>query len=140
MHEKSDVQLLCGNICLIKNTRVYTVYSTIGYVGILVWFITFDQLTPFPEEISLLIVGYLSAHHVFNPFIAGLFCLAGFLAVDTGYFFLSKKGSSFIKKITKGSSSVLESYKKKLQDNMPKAVIFLCFIPRMRMFAPTPLP
>ena len=27
-----------------------------GYLGIYIWFITFDQLTPFPEEISLLII------------------------------------------------------------------------------------
>ena len=107
-----------------------------GYVGILVWFITFDQFTPFPEEISLLVVGYLSAHHIFNPVIAGLFSLAGFLAVDTAYFFLSKKGSGFIKKRTKGSSALMQSLKEKLKTNLPKSLLIICFIPRMRMFAP----
>ena len=107
-----------------------------GYIGILIWFISFDQLTPFPEEVSLLIVGYLAAHHIFHPVLAGVFCLAGFLSVDTAYFFLSKKGSSFIKKLTKGSSSLMQSYKDKIKTNMPKALIVLCFIPRMRMFAP----
>ncbi|MGH2565667.1 MAG: hypothetical protein ACRDE5_14215, partial [Ginsengibacter sp.] len=28
-----------------------------GYLGIFIWFITFDQITPIPEEISLLLVG-----------------------------------------------------------------------------------
>src|SRR5215470_16326525 len=80
--------------------------SRVGYIGI-IWFITFDQLTPIPEEISLLIVGYLSAHNIFNPVVAGICCLAGFIAVDTIYFFLSKKGSSFISKRIKKSSSVM---------------------------------
>ena len=107
-----------------------------GYIGILLWFLTFDQITPIPEEISLLIIGYLSDHQIFNPFIAGAFSLAGFLIVDTIYFFLSKKGSSFIKKKTKNSSSIIQSYKNKLRTNTPKAIMVLCFIPRMRMFAP----
>jgi membrane protein DedA with SNARE-associated domain len=107
-----------------------------GYFGIVLWFLTFDQFTPIPEEISLLIIGYLSAHQIFNPVMAGAFCLIGFLTVDTIYFFLSKKGSAFIKKKTKSNSSIIQSYKNKLQTNTPKAIMILCFIPRMRMFAP----
>jgi membrane protein DedA with SNARE-associated domain len=110
--------------------------SRLGYIGIIAWFITFDQLTPIPEEISLLIVGYLSAHNIFNPVVAGICCLAGFVAVDILYFFLSKKGSAFISKKIKMSSSIMDAYKDKLKHNMFSAVAMLCFIPRMRMFAP----
>ena len=121
---------------ILKTPDFFQFVARFGYIGILVWFLTFDQLTPIPEEVSLLIVGYLSAHEVFNPVIAGIFCLSGFLIVDTVYFFLSKKGSSWIKKKTKGSSSFMESYKNKLKTNTPRAILILCFIPRMRMFAP----
>jgi membrane protein DedA with SNARE-associated domain len=107
-----------------------------GYIGLLLWFLTLDQFTPIPEEVSLLIVGYLSAHRVFHPVIAGIFCLTGFLIVDTIYFYLSKQGSSWIKKKTRDSSPVLESYKNKLKKNTLKAILVLCFMPRMRMFAP----
>ena len=110
--------------------------SRLGYIGILIWFITFDQLTPIPEEISVLIVGYLSTHNTFNPVVAGICCLAGFITVDTGYFFLSKKGSSFISKKIKTSSAITDVYKDKLKHNTFRAVLVLCFIPRMRMFAP----
>jgi len=110
--------------------------SQFGYIGILLWFITFDQLTPIPEEVSLLIIGYLSSHGVFNPFLAGVFSLAGFLIVDTGYYFLSKRGSSWIKTKTKGFSRLMKSYETQLKKNTPRAILILCFIPRMRMFAP----
>jgi len=110
--------------------------SRFGYIGIVVWFITFDQLTPLPEEISLLIMGYLCVHNVFNPVLAGISSLIGFLIIDCIYFLLSKKGSSFIKKKTEGSSSFMESYRNKLKHHTFKAVFVLCFIPRMRLFAP----
>jgi membrane protein DedA with SNARE-associated domain len=121
---------------LLKTPGFSAFIAQFVYIGILLWFLTFDQFTPIPEEVSLLIIGYLSAHHVFNPVIAGVFCLAGFLIVDTIYFSLSKKGSAWIKKKTKGSSTAIESLKNQFAKNTGKATLILCFIPRMRMFAP----
>jgi membrane protein DedA with SNARE-associated domain len=107
-----------------------------GYIGIYLWFISFDQITPFPEEISLLIVGYLSAIGIFNPVLAGACCLLGFFTIDTIYFVLSKKGSSWIRKKTKGLSKLMQRYREKIKHQSLKAFFILCFIPRMRLFAP----
>jgi membrane protein DedA with SNARE-associated domain len=130
------VDITLSLLFLLKTPGFSTFIAHFGYIGILLWFLTFDQFTPIPEEVSLLIIGYLSAHHVFNPIIAGVFCLAGFLIVDTIYFFLSKKGSSWIKKRTKGSFAAIESLKNRFTKNTAKVTLLLCFIPRMRMFAP----
>jgi membrane-associated protein len=130
------VDITYSFLYLLRTPGFTAFISRFGYVGILLWFLTFDQFTPIPEEVSLLIVGYLSAHQIFNPVIAGVFCLTGFLIVDSIYFFLSKKGSSWIKKKTKGASPVMESFKSKLKKNTFNAMLILCFIPRMRMFAP----
>ena len=107
-----------------------------GYIGIYLWFISFDQITPIPEEVSLLVVGYFSAIGVFNPFLAGACCLLGFITVDSLYFVLSKKGSAFIKKKTKGLSGLMQGYRDKLKQHSFKVFFILCFIPRMRLFAP----
>lgn len=108
-----------------------------GYIGIFIWFITFDQLTPLPEEISLLLLGYLGAHHVLNPFIAAVVAFAGFLSVDTLYFQLVRTGSRLVKKKAgKTGSTFLAAYRGKLKENMPKTLLVLCFIPRMRMWGP----
>ena len=108
-----------------------------GYIGIYIWFISFDQITPIPEEISLLIVGYLCAHEVFDPIPAGLVCLAGFISADIAYYFLSKTGSKIIKKkSTHSKSSWIASYRQKLKEHMAKTIAILTFIPRMRMWAP----
>ena len=58
-----------------------------GYIGILLWFLSFDQLTPVSEEISLLAIGYLSAHHIFNPFLAW----PGFSSLTLLIFFIQKR-------------------------------------------------
>ncbi|HXL58388.1 MAG TPA: VTT domain-containing protein, partial [Chitinophagaceae bacterium] len=107
-----------------------------GYIGIFLWFISFDQLTPIPEEISLLVIGYLSANNVFNPVLAVFFSLLGCLTIDTIYFILSRQGNKFIKKKTKGSSSLMASYREKIKQHTVQAFLLLCFIPRMRLFAP----
>ncbi len=107
-----------------------------GYIGIFIWFITFDQITPFPEEISLIIVGYLSALGAFNPILAAACSLLGFFTIDTIYFLLAKKGSSFIRKKTKGLSKIMERYRQRIKKHSLKAFFVLCFIPRMRLFAP----
>src|SRR5438067_9082125 len=90
------------DILLLRSQHFSQFIEKFGYIGILVWFITFDQLAPIPEEISLLVLGYLSAQGIFNPVVAGIFSLIPFLMVDTVYFFLAKKGSTFLKKRLKG--------------------------------------
>jgi len=108
-----------------------------GYIGIFIWFITFDQISPIPEEISLLIVGYLCAHNAFHPVLAGLVCLAGFVTADIAYYYLFKTGSRlFKKKSGRSNTSWVARYKVKLKNNMPKTIATLNFIPRMRMWAP----
>lgn len=108
-----------------------------GYLGIFIWFITFDQITPIPEEISLLLVGYLSAHNIFNPFLAGAVAFSGMVCVDVLYYHLSKTGGHFLKKrVKKKPSKFVETYKEKLRQHTPRTLIILCFIPRMRMWGP----
>ena len=123
-------------LVLLDSLNFTTFIERFGYIGIFLWFISFDQLTPIPEEISLLVIGYLSANNVFNPVLAGFFSLLGCLTIDTIYFILSRQGNKFIKRKTKGSSSLMASYTEKIKQNAIKAFLLLCFIPRMRLFAP----
>jgi membrane protein DedA with SNARE-associated domain len=110
--------------------------SQYGYIGILIWFITLDQITPMPEEISLMVIGYLCAHGVFNPFLAGGVSLAAFLLIDFIYYRLTKAGKKVIKVKNSKLKWLMEHYKEKLQRHLARTILVLCFIPRMRMFAP----
>jgi len=108
-----------------------------GYIGIFLFFITVDQLTPLPEEITLLTIGYLASNHIFNPFFAGIASVAAFLFVDFVYFFLAKSGNKFIKKIVERKKSpLINKYKERLKDHFGITLLVLCFIPRMRLLVP----
>lgn len=107
-----------------------------GYLGIFLFFVTVDQLTFIPEEITLLTIGYLSSQGVFNPFIAGLISLAAFVSVDTVYFYLAKKGRRFTTRLHEKMGSNLKMIEEKLKNEFPKTLLILCFIPRMRLWAP----
>jgi membrane protein DedA with SNARE-associated domain len=111
--------------------------SVLGYLGIFLFFLTVDQITPIPEEISLLTIGYFSSKGVFNPFIAGAIALAAFLTVDTAYFFILKAGKRWGKRLQKKMDRpFLKGIKEKFTDHFPRALFVICFIPRMRMFSP----
>lgn len=108
-----------------------------GYLGILLFFLTIDQITPIPEEISLLTIGYLSSKGVFNPVIAGLISLAAFITVDTIYFFLVRSGRKWTERFRKRrKGSFLKRIETGISSNFAKTLLVLCFIPRMRMWAP----
>jgi membrane-associated protein len=112
-------------------------FDTIGYIGILIWFLTFDQLTPIPEEISLITIGYLSSKGIMEPVWAGIISFFSLLLVDVIYYLLSRSGSRLVKKFfDRSKSKVIHSYKDKLKKHLGKTVITLCFIPRMRFWNP----
>lgn len=108
-----------------------------GAIGIFIWFLTFDNLTPLPAEISLIIIGYLVAHNAFQPAGAMIASFLGLISVDIIYFWLTHSGNNFIMKLfNKKQGKFLDRYKKSMQTKMPQTLILLIFIPRMRMFGP----
>jgi membrane protein DedA with SNARE-associated domain len=109
----------------------------LGYIGIFLFFITVDQLTPLPEEITLLTIGYLASNNIFNPFFAGIASVMAFWTIDLIYFFLARSGNKFIEKfISRKKKSLINKYKEKLKKHFGITLIVLSFIPRMRLLCP----
>ncbi len=122
---------------IINNSVFLEYFRHLGYLGIFIFFITVDQLTPIPEEITLLTIGYLASHGVFNPILAGIISITAFLTVDTVYYFLSFSGNRIISNIlTKKNNLLVVNYKEKLKKHFGITLFVLCFIPRMRLFGP----
>src|SRR5205814_1730448 len=112
-------------------------FRSYGYLGIYIFFVTIDQIAPIPEEISLILIGYLAAHQFFNPVLAGIFSIAAFLTIDIVYFQLTKSGNKLFKKFTKKADSpAMKGYKNKLRTHMLKTLLGISFIPRVRLLAP----
>ncbi len=122
---------------LISSSVFLEYFRQLGYLGIFIFFITVDQLTPIPEEITLLTIGYLASQGVFNPIFAGIVSVAAFLTVDSVYYFLSLSGNKIISNLlSKKNNSIITKYKEKLKTHFGITLFALCFIPRMRLFGP----
>lgn len=125
---------MLNDIFIAMNTPEFADYvKHFGYIGIFIWWITFDQLSPLPEEITLLAIGYLSANAIFNPILAGIVSLVAFLILDVTYFLLAKSGNKLIEKFYgKINVKFINKIKEKIKSNMPEMQFVLCFIPRTR--------
>ena len=121
------------------HTPSFTEYiEHFSYVGVFIWFMTFDFIAPFPDEISLLTIGYMASRAIFSPIIVGFVALASFLLTDTLSFFIVRRGQSFLtKKLKKPERHSIRAYvSKHLEKNLPGTLIAICFIPRMRLWGP----
>ena len=65
----------------------------LSWFGIFLWFAFLEQLTPIPEEISLMTLGYISLITSLNPLISGAVALAGLLTADNLLYYFSMKGN-----------------------------------------------
>ena len=120
-----------------SSSHLEAYFGQYGYLGIYLWFITVDQIAPIPEEITLIIIGYWASTGLMSPFLAGAFAIAAFVTVDTAYFLLTKSGSKFVLRIANpGRNATIAAYQEKLRAHTFKTLLILCFIPRMRLFAP----
>ena len=109
-----------------------------SYLGVFVWFTFFDLVVPFPDEISLLTLGYLAAAGIMNPFVAGIVAIASFLAADALSFSLARGGSSFIaRRLKRPKAHSIRGYiARNLERHLPGTLIGICFVPKMRLWGP----
>ncbi|WP_367771139.1 VTT domain-containing protein [Flavobacterium sp. WC2421] len=112
-------------------------YNPLSYFGIFIWFLFLDQLTPIPEEVTLLSIGYIAQHHVINPYYAGLSAFCGLTIIDNLFYWLAFSGNKLIDRF---KNKIGEKMQKKYIDGMEKhsvrTLLLLSFIPKIRFFSP----
>jgi membrane protein DedA with SNARE-associated domain len=74
-------------LTVLHSDQFQVYFHRFGYIGIYIYFVTVDQLSPIPEEVSLIIIGYLALHGLINPVLAGAISLVAFFTIDTIYFY-----------------------------------------------------
>lgn len=111
--------------------------SPISYLGIFIWFLFLDQLTPIPEEVTLLSIGYIAEHHLINPYLAGLAAFLGVTIIDSVFYWLAYSGNKIINRFKNNFSEKLqEKYLKGLKEHKVRTILLLSFIPKVRFFSP----
>jgi membrane protein DedA with SNARE-associated domain len=119
------------------HTDLASYVSALSYLGIFLWFSIGEQLTPIPEEVSLISIGYLSVYASLNPFMAGLASLAGLLTTDNLLFFISLKGNKLAGMLQKKiNNKILEKARVNLRRHAIKTIIVMAMIPKLRFLSP----
>lgn len=108
-----------------------------SYAGIFLWFAFFEQLTPIPEEVSLMLIGYLSVHAGLNPWASGVSAIVGLTTADIGIYWLALHGSKFIKKINiKQESALTTRIRDRMLRHPVRTIILLALLPKFRFVSP----
>lgn len=109
----------------------------LSYLGIFLWFAFIEQVTPVPEEVSLITLGYISIHTGLNPFICGVVSAIGLLTTDNLLYYLSLKGKKLSRKLfAKPDQRLVSRIKQNLHDNPKKTLIIMALLPKLRFLSP----
>ena len=121
------------------NTQFFVNYiEHFSYFGIFVIGALVGYLIPFPEEIFLLVVGYIAGTGLYNLYLATLFAILGVLTGDNILFWLSRyKLSGIVDKVNKQlDKHKIMKYRHLMKEHIGKTIFTLKFIVGLRIFSP----
>lgn len=108
-----------------------------SYVGIFLWFVFFDQITPIPEELVLITMGFLANQGHLNPVLAGVTALAGLIIIDNVYYGFGHSGKMLFQRWRKPSEiALVERFKKRIQLRAWETIFMMSYFPKLRFITP----
>lgn len=122
----------------INSVELENLLNEYSYLGIFLWFMIFDQLTPIPEEVSLITIGYIASQTSLNPLICGVLSLLGLITIDNIYYYLTYKGTRFAKRLfdKQNKNNFLQHLKQKVRNKSWVYLFIIELIPRFRILSP----
>ena len=135
-HDQKLITVLSSEIFRTHHD-ISSVIIQLSYFGIFLWFAVIEQLTPVPEEVYLMSVGYIAVHAHMNIILCGIAALSGLLATDNLLFYLALKGNKFSHKLlNKINHNLLENIKNKLKNKAALTIFIGALVPKLRFFNP----
>lgn len=108
-----------------------------SYLGIFLWFVFFDQITPIPEELILITMGFLSNQGHLNAALGGAAALTGLVIVDNVFYWFGKSGKFIYRRLRKPSGKVMiEKFKSRIQKHAWQTIFMMSYFPKLRFITP----
>lgn len=108
-----------------------------SYLGIFLWFVFFDQITPIPEELVLISMGFLANQGHIHPVLAGAAALVGLVIIDNVYYGLGKSGNMLFKRWRKDAEiALIERFKIRIQRHDWQTIFMMSYFPKLRFITP----
>jgi len=121
------------------NTQFFINYiEHFSYLGIVAIGAAVGYLVPIPEEIFLLLVGYIAGIGVYNIYLANLFAIIGILTGDNILFWLSRyEGGKIISRFKRSvDRHKVMKYKRLMKKHIGKTLFTLKFLVGLRILSP----
>ncbi len=121
------------------NTQFFINYlEHFSYLGIFIIGAMVGYLIPLPEEIFLLVVGYIAGIGIYNAYLATLFAILGVLTGDNILFWFSKyKVSRIVDMVNRQlDKHKIMKYRHLMKEHIGKTIFTLKFIVGLRVFSP----
>ncbi len=108
-----------------------------SYLGIFLWFAFFDQITPIPEELVLITMGFIANQGHLDPVLAGAVAVGGLMVVDNVYYGLGKSGKMIFNRFRKASEmEVMERFKTRIKQHDWQTIFMMSYFPKLRFITP----
>ncbi len=108
----------------------------LSYLGVFAAMATSGYIVPLPEEIILLVGGYLIAGHIVNPYAMIAVSILGAIAGDTFIYYICHRGSRFALKLRARAEKKFHRYIGWFRAHEGKAIFTTRFILGMRFISP----
>lgn len=111
--------------------------SKFSYVGVFGFSLLANLFVPVPEEIFLLVLGYLTASGVFNPILVTVIVIVGFSIIDILLYYLARRGNKLLLRGRDKFLKRLAFNDAKIMAHHPNKVIFFArFLMQFRFLGP----
>lgn len=120
------------------NPQTYLDYSThLSYLLIFILPALGGHLIPIPEEVILLLAGYLAGEAINNVYLTILVAILGVLVGDNILFWLSRRGSHIIDRLKQKLSPVIvQRFEYHLKNHLRKTIFLGRFVIGLRFLSP----
>ena len=118
------------------NPELVNLIVQYSWLGIFVFYLFFDFFIPIPEEFSIITFAYIFTSSAYHMFWGWLLILIAILMRSVILFYLAHNRAGWVVKFAGKRKDRIEKLKIKMEKNLPKTLIILNMIPKIRLATP----
>jgi len=117
-------------------TDLYGIVTAYTYLGIAFYYIIFDFVSPVSDELSLIIIAWLSHNGLMNVWGGAVMSFLALFTRNVILFYLSRNRTRLIDTLTSRYPVWMSNYQRQMSQNLVKTILVLTFIPKVRILVP----
>ena len=117
-------------------TKIISLIAMYSYLGIILYYVVFDFISPLADEVSLITIAYFSKQGMVNLWGAAAAALVALYIRNGILFYLTRNRTGWINKLSQRYPIWMENYKKQITGKLAHTMLVLTFVPKLRILVP----